>query len=174
MSIITIYKVQSPESKKIYIGVSVSPFDRLVRTMNSRFRQYKELENKILTKEEQNKMKVYHHICFELLEIGGIITQLAYYECNPTDDISLKKNKLISKFTTQVDPNILITPKRLFKNNRKQYDIKYVQKNKEILRQKALKPHVCEICNGRYVTVNRKTHLSSKKHLSALTIDNSD
>lgn len=167
---ITVYKVHSPESKKIYIGTSTSNFHRLVLIMTSRFKQYMNLlEIKTPTTEEQNKMKLYHHPCFEVLQNGGIITHLAYYDYQPTDNICIIKRTLTKKFIIEINPESLIKPKNLFSDKtRKPIDVRYREKNKETIRQKALKQNVCQICQGRYKTVHKSKHLLTVKHVKAL------
>ena len=191
MTTITVYKIQSPESKKIYIGLTTLSFHRLVITMKSRFRQYVNLlEIKTPTTEEQDKIKLYYNVCFELFldsnylnlpanlitdyQIEKRMTQLARYECSPTENIFVIKRALTRKFTVEINPEILIKQPCMFKikdfkiNDRKSRDTRYKEKHRETINNKQKEKNVCQVCQGWYATANKKKHLATKKHQDCL------
>ena len=71
------------------------------------------LEIKTPTPEEQDKMKLYHHACFELLK-NGTISLMEEYECKPGENVNTRKATLMTKHMVTVDDTIRIEPKRKF------------------------------------------------------------
>ncbi len=167
------YKVQSPNSPKIYIGVTTTPFKRLLGIMKSRFAQY-------LYTTDAEKKKRYHHVCFEILESEDVcgrdllerkmIVILEEYDCTPTDDIKLMKQTFMAKHTTDISPDILIKPKRPLKPEYKRIfiDRRYREKNKEKNNTKQREKYECEICRGKYTRANKYNHLLTTKHTQAV------
>jgi hypothetical protein len=193
MTTLTIYKVHSPETKKVYIGASTSSFHRLSILITSRYRQYTNLlEIKTPTQEEKDKMKLYHHACFEVLK-NGTISLMEEYECKPNENVNLTKSLLMAKHMATVDETTRIDPKRKFdstinedriearKKRKKETDRKYYQTHGKIYDRQHAKEYYqknrasilagqkvkqrCQICNIIHTKATAHKHHLSPKHL---------
>jgi len=160
---ITVYKLEDEKTSQRYFSVSTAPFSRLVGTMTSRFNQYK-------TTDDNEKKKLYHHACFPLLEKGATIVKLEEYECKPHDNIRNMKVQLMEKYTSQIDPAVLIRLKRPLKPEFKRslIDKRYRAKNKDNINQKQRDKRTCHICLGKYTRANRYNHQQTTKHKVAV------
>ena len=130
------------------------------------------LERKTPTQEEKDKMKLYHHVCFELLR-NGTISLLEEYECKPDENVNMRKATLMSKHMMTVDEKMCIEPKHKYDYNKKAYDTryylkngtKYYQANREKVLMKLKVKQICPICNHTHSKGGAHTHQNSKKHI---------
>jgi hypothetical protein len=160
---ITVYALQDEKTSQRYVSVTTAPFSRLVGTMTSRFHQYK-------TTDDNEKKKLYHHACFPLLEKGATIVKLEEYECKPNDNIRNMKVQLMEKYTSQIDPAVLIKLKRPLKPEfeRNLIDRRYRAKNKDNINEKQRYKYTCQICQGKHTRANRYNHQQTTKHKTAV------
>jgi hypothetical protein len=167
MTTITVYKIESKNDPRIYISVTTCTFSRLVGTMKSRFLQYG------LT-DDQKKKKLYHHVCFDLLE-NATFSNLEEYECKPNERNQTVKLNLMTKHCANIDPTILIKPKRPLRQEYKRQiiDRRYRANHRVENNTKQREKRTCDICHGRYTRANKYNHLNTTKHRQTLvTINN--
>ena len=162
-TVITTYKVQTPNEAKIYIGITTCSFKRLISTMKSRFTHYK-------VTEDIEKKTLYHHVCFELIEKGALFSILEEYECKPGQNIQQAKFDLMTKHTANIDPTILIKPKRPFRPEYRRaiIDKRYRETHRQKNNMKQREKKTCDICHGKYTRANRYNHLATTKHAQAV------
>ena len=165
MTTITVYKIEAKNDPRIYISVTTCTFNRLVGTMKSRFLQHGLTDN-------AEKKRLYHHVCFELLEKDATFTNLEEYECKPGERNQTVKLNLMIKHTTNIDPNILIKPKRPLKPeyNRALIDRRYRANHRAENNTKQREKRTCDICHGRYTRANKYNHLATTKHAQAVSL----
>jgi hypothetical protein len=166
-----IYKLVSFQTDKIYIG---STTQNLAMRKAGHQRDYINYLNK----------KKNYISSFELVKLGDVdIVLLESFPCNNKEELHKKERYYIENTMNcinRVIPTRTIKEyyidniekiKEYYKENcekKKAYSKQYKVINKEKVNKQKNVKHVCNICNGKYITSNKSFHIKTEKHIKAL------